>query len=409
MKHLLSIIFVVIVSLLQAQTLVFEGIILDKNTSESVPFVTLFSPETSQGVYSNGEGVFKFHLDKEVKTIEISSIGYKSLILDVASLEKGNVKVYLEVDEVVLDEVVLDEVIITNKPVALILEDLLLNSKKNLEKSIKLESYYREFVKVNDQYTKFADGLINFYLQPKRKTKIESKIVVAQSRAYQIKTAEDLEKKGKADLSALNSIFDIQKAASDFYDFSIIENFILSNKKSEFYDFDIRSHKDQFGKSLEVIVVKPKKDIEEILVEGNIVYDPINKIVLDIDIKIADDTKKFIKIRNVLLFKFAIYDLQIKQSYKYVNEKYIPSYKKTVADIYLKFGGQVNDRLKTISDLVVTKYDDTITSFPDESLLFKERSLYKNGMNFTTNFWETNNIIPLSESEEKIVKSLQIK
>ncbi|MBC8884310.1 hypothetical protein H9X57_15775 [Flavobacterium piscinae] len=65
----------------------------------------------------------------------------------------------------------LEEVIVTNKPIHQILAGILANSKNQLDKSIKLETYYREFVKINDNYSKFADGLIDFYVLPKKKKK----------------------------------------------------------------------------------------------------------------------------------------------------------------------------------------------------------------------------------------------
>jgi hypothetical protein len=67
----------------------------------------------------------------------------------------------------------------------------------------------------------------------------------------------------------------------------------------------------------------------------------------------------------------------------------------------------MNDRMMSISDLVVTDYHDNVTNFPEKNTLFKSRSLYENGMNFTEKFWETNNSFPLSEKEERILQFLK--
>jgi hypothetical protein len=56
---------------------------------------------------------------------------------------------------------------------------------------------------------------------------------------------------------------------------------------------------------------------------------------------------------------------------------------------------------------MVTNFDDTITIIPDKNAAFKERNLYPNGMNYKENFWETNNAMPLSENEERILKTLK--
>ena len=181
----------------------------------------------------------------------------------------------------------------------------------------------------------------------------------------------------------------------------------MSKKNEPNYDFELRSKKDQYGNAIEVIYIIPKPNVDEVLLEGKITYDPVNRIVLDIDIKMSEKHKKNVEITNMLLFKYAFYDIQIKQSYKYVNGKYIPSYKKTLLDVYIKFGGQMNDRLMSISDLVVTNFEDTIITSPDKNTTYQERSLYPNGMNYKENFWETNNAMPLSENEERILKTLK--
>jgi len=385
-----------------AQSTVFEGKIMDKTTKESIPFANVIALQTAQGVISNEDGVFKFYIPKNVTTIEISSLGYQSEKFEVSKIDSTFTTVFLEIDEIALEEV-----IVTNKPIATILSGIISHSKTLLDKSVKLETYYREFVKINNKYSKFADGLIDFYLQPKKKDKLETKLIVNQSRAYQLIGANEIEKKGKADLAEMDSFFDIQKAANGFFSYDYIEKNILSKKNEPNYDFELRSKKDQYGNAIEVIYIIPKPNVEEVLLEGKITYDPVNRIVLDIDIKMSEKHKKNVEITNMLLFKYAFYDIQIKQSYKYINGKYIPSYKKTLLDVYIKFGGQMNDRMMSISDLMVTNFDDTITIIPDKNAAFKERNLYPNGMNYKENFWETNNAMPLSENEERILKTLK--
>lgn len=402
MKKIYLLFFSLISLLANAQTGIFQGKIIDKATNESIPFANIIALQTTQGVISNEDGVFKFYIPTNVKTIEISSMGYQSKKFDVTTIDSTFQTISLNVDEIALEEV-----FVTNKPVSSILASVISNSKSALDKSVKLETYYREFVKINNKYSKFADGLIDFYLQPKKKDKLTATLIVNQSRAYQLTDASEIEKKGKANLSELDSFFDIQEAANGFFSYDYIERNFLSKKKSAYYDFELRSKKDQNGTTLEIIYVTPKPEIKEVLLEGKITYDPVNQIVLDIDLKMSEKHKKHIEITNLLLFKYAFYDIQIKQSYKFVNGKYIPSYKKALLDVYIKFGGKMNDRMMSISDLVVTNFDDSITVIPNKKEAFQENSLYPNGMNYTDRFWETSNIMPLSENEERILKTLQ--
>src|SRR5690606_32958105 len=169
----------------------------------SIPFANIYVVESTQGVISNEDGVFKFYIPTGSEKIEISHLGYQSKIYNVSDLKAEFETIVLEADEFALEEV-----IVSNRPVNEILAGIIENSKLQLDKNIKLETYYREFVKINNKYTKFADGLIDFYLQPKRKTKVEANLIVNQSRAYQLANADEIEQKGKVDLSELDSFFD---------------------------------------------------------------------------------------------------------------------------------------------------------------------------------------------------------
>ncbi|RAR47148.1 carboxypeptidase-like regulatory domain-containing protein [Flavobacterium lacus] len=403
MKKIYLFLFALIALPSTAQSLIFEGKIVDKTTQESIPFANILVQNSTQGVISNEDGAFKFYIPKDAENIEISHIGYKTQVFLVKEIKAEPVTILLESDEMALEEV-----IVTNKPINQILAGVLLNSKNQLDKSIKLETYYREFVQINNKYSKFADGMIDFYIQPKKKEKVEGKLVVNQSRAFQLASDDEIEKKGKADLAEMDSFFDIQKAANGFFTYEYIQT-LSSEKANENYEYELRSKKDQNGNTLEVIYIKPKPNVKKALLTGKIIYDPIQKVVLDIDIKMAENHKQYVETINALIMKFAVHDIQIKQTYKFINGKYIPGYRKSLIDLHIKFGKQMNDRMMCISDLVVTDFTDDVSSFPEKNKLFKERNLYSNGMNFTENFWETNNALPLSENEERILQTLKSK
>jgi hypothetical protein len=116
-------------------------------------------------------------------------------------------------------------------------------------------------------------------LEPKRKEKIRSFLEVEQSRAFQITAADEIEKNGKADLSELDSFFNIQDAVNSFYTFKNLKEITSSKKNTKKYDFELKSRKDSEGNKLEVIKVIPKPEVEEELIEGEIVYDPVNTVV----------------------------------------------------------------------------------------------------------------------------------
>jgi hypothetical protein len=58
MKKISLLLFCFSAFLTQAQTGVFQGKIIDKNTKESIPFANIIALQTTQGVISNEDGVF---------------------------------------------------------------------------------------------------------------------------------------------------------------------------------------------------------------------------------------------------------------------------------------------------------------------------------------------------------------
>lgn len=383
-----------------AQNRIFEGQILDFHTKTPIPFVNIYEIESTQGVISNEEGKFMFYIPKEATEIAISHIGYQTKNIKITQLKSEFEVVHLETTEFSLEEV-----IVTNRPVNEILEKLIEISKLQLDKSIRLETYYREFVKVNNQHTKFSDGLIDFYLKPKRKTKIEANLIVHQSRAFQIASLGELNKSTNLDLSETDSFFDIQEATNGFFNFELEK--ITDRKANKFYDFEIRSKKNSQGKSIETVYIIPKPEVQEVLYEGFVSYDPQKKLILDIELKMSNEHKKFVKHKNAIVFKFAIHDFQLKQTFQIFNDKYQPSYRKLVLDLHIKHGNKFDDRLMSISDLLVTNFHEDVSNIPKEEKFYKGKNLYSSGMNYYEPFWETNNIILLSEQEEKILQSLK--
>jgi len=243
-----------------------KGQVLEASSSEALPFVNIFSPEINQGVYTNAEGKFEFQIPKDAKTIHVSYLGYKSIVFAIDNLTTNELIIRLENEAYTLEEV-----IVSNKPLHSIIANLVTNSKNQLDRNIKIDTYYREFLQVNNQYSKFSDGLITYFLQPKRKDKVKANVIVNESRAYQLTSASDLKYNGKADLSELDTFFNFKDATDSFFNFNTIENYLTSAKSSNKYDFQIKTYKSESGISFEKISIKPLVEVKEPLIEGYII------------------------------------------------------------------------------------------------------------------------------------------
>ena len=379
-----------------------QGKIIDAATLEPLPYVNVFSLEVRQGVYTNEDGIFRFEIMPGLKEVTISCLGYKTLVVPVGTFQNGEKVIPLE-----LDEYLLDEVILTSKPLHEIMLELIDNSKQRLAQNVKLDTYFREFLIINNQYSKFCDGLVDYYIKPKRKDKVESYVIVNQSRAFELTAADKIESNGKMDMSALNSLSNFKNKANDFFNLDIIENYLTKAKDSKKYDFEIRTQVGSNGRIFEKIIIKPLNTVEQQLIEGEIVYDAKDRVILDVDLKTAASHSQYAELRSMLLFKFKIYDLQLKMSFLKEGDKYIPNYKKEIFDFYVKFGKQINDRFKVVNDLLVNHYYDFNINIPEEENLYQKKSIYENGMNYTSEYWNSNMAMPLSGKEEKILKVLQ--
>ena len=86
----------------------------------------------------------------------------------------------------------LEEVVVSKVPIDQLLNTLVTTSMARFNKPIILNSYYREFVKINNKYSKFSDGLLDYHISGTTK-KNKSQLIVKQSRTAQLISNEELE------------------------------------------------------------------------------------------------------------------------------------------------------------------------------------------------------------------------
>jgi hypothetical protein len=144
------------------------GIVLKKNTSEGLPFVSIGIKNTSKGTTTDLEGNFIIDVN-EADTLIFSSIGYKTLVLATIRLDN---KVFLEENVILLNEIVI-------------------NRSRNLKTATKgnFKSKTVLFASGSNQYAKLikndleTEGIIEeliFHLDPgiKKETHVNSAIKI---------------------------------------------------------------------------------------------------------------------------------------------------------------------------------------------------------------------------------------
>lgn len=380
---LIGILFFLVTSVTYSQTTFeFRGIIKDSETNETIPFVniTFDNDEASIGAISNENG--EFIIPQTVEKINFKHLGYETVSFLVKELK----------DEIKLKpkSFILDEVLVSNISAKDYLKSIIKSAEIKTNKNTKFESYCREIVKVNNKFTKYSDALIDYYIT---KDNGKSGLVLTQHRAFKQITEEEEQENP---LEGMDSGYDVRDFVKNAYKFDRIKRIL----KSDNYEFERRIKRDESGFEFEIINVKPKPEIEEMLLEGYVIIDSKTKDVLEYKFYVADSHKKYSKFKNLLILKARLNDQMVWSKFKIVNGEYILIYNKNNADITLKMGKKIDEDFEFTTDIFVYNYKKNV-SIPKE--LYKEKNIFKAGTKYTEQFWKKYNTTPLKEDEQNFV------
>lgn len=372
-----------------AQERTYIGIIKDLTTQMPIDLVSVSLANSNIGTVSNEEGNFRITIPDTQKKLQFSHLNYNLYAFTIA--DQDTLAIFLEPKTFTLDEV-----IVSNEPVGDMMKEILKNSRKHLENSILMNTYYREFGIVNGQYISFADGMLDYNI---RKTSGKSDVYVKQSRAKKIKDAAMAKMQG--DLAGF-SFFDVEDAISDAYNFKKISNVLTSDS----YDFVLRNKTDSKGNVVQIVSILPKADVEEYLYEGSVTYDYNSKLILEIDLHKAPSHEKYNKLVNILVAKAKVTCDSRKSIFRMDNGKYMLAYNSHRVGMHIQMRNRFDDDFESLSDVVNLDYKEGEFKM-DRNQRFREKTLYKAGTKYTDEFWKTKNIKLLSAEEENIIKSLE--
>jgi hypothetical protein len=400
MKKLYLLLLVLFTSLSAFAQKTIQSKIKDLTTGEPVEMATISAEGTTISTVSNAEGNFRITVPDNVTKLSISHLNYKPFSVSIA---EASGEINLEPSIITLEEVV-----VSNVPVDGLLRGAVKTSKKKLEKSLLLNTYYREFVKINGKYTRFSDGLVDFYV--KRKSGAAD-VYVQQSRALKLVKKGDkaILTHNKDSISAEDeksienvNLYSLDDAISGGYNFKIIEK-ILGNSKD--YNFVLKTRQDKSGRDLQIVAISPKPGSKG-LYSGSVTYDTKTMLILESSYAIDPLYKQ-----NTVDVKFFGFHVVLTANEKKTiftndNDKYIIKYNKGRLGMHMEFRDKIDDEMEFLSDVVVNNYKETEET-PDKKARFKGKSLYSAGNKFTTEFWKNSNALLLTAAEEKILKSVE--
>jgi hypothetical protein len=276
MKKLVTFCFLLLATISIGQTKTISGVIKDKETKLPVEGVTISVENSNVGTISNEEGKFRITISNSNSRVFLTHIFYNPVALNPTD-DNQEMELFLEPQTYELQEVLVNKV-----PAKTMLTEAVKMSKSKLQKSLLLNTYYREFVSVDNKFTTFSDGLVDYYV--KRKSGA-SDLQVKQSRVFDLKD-ENASERQKAIMSV--NLNDIQDAIEHGYNFKGLNSIL----KSEDYDFSSETKKLSDGKIIDIVTIEPKQGIEEEMIfQGTVTFDSKTKLILDVDLEFSPNIK----------------------------------------------------------------------------------------------------------------------
>lgn len=385
MKKWLLLIVVLFNMSVFAQSEEYSIIVKDIETLEPIENATVVIMKTKQILLSNEEGKVTFMLTGG-SNVQVSETNYEELTVRWTSLN-GDQKfvVYLKSKNNKLDEVVLSK-----EDPGKLLQKLVSNSIKKISVSHRQKVYVREFFMLDNQYSYYNDGLVNFQFD---KSNNVTTLLVEQNRSYGL-----LETDVSADLRGYN-LNNIMENYSNFKYFDPL----LDSKSRKEYDFTIKGHSN--NKDYYVMSVSPLDKAKEAIDNFQIIYDPINKLILEFTIsvtpaaldKIEEKTKEGDKNMTKSF---------VKVSYRFDGtDYYVLSSNEEIG--YSIIQKEKAKNIQVRNSFVTTSFNKQNFTYK-ESDVFKEKSLFNKKNKILTNYWDLSGFTATDE-EKAIIASLEFK
>ncbi len=184
MKWSVFLVFLIFTTSLHAQTVFLKGRITDAETGDGVSFAHIGICGKSVGTVANDIGVFEFHVpaNMALDTLCASAIGYETFRMAIPDIqgELSRFAIVLKPQTNELSEIVIkDERVTARRIIAKAVARIDQNYPK---KPYELEGYYRDYLRKNDEYVSFLEGVLTVSDKGFRQPSEKATIKIAQLR-----------------------------------------------------------------------------------------------------------------------------------------------------------------------------------------------------------------------------------
>ncbi len=373
-----------------------SGTIVDSRTKETISHVSIGISNKTTGTISNSDGEFslpsKYCIEGD--TLLISHVNYHTKKIAITSLAKAQNTIALEPREVTLDEI-----IILSGPVTELLERVIRTSSQASKIPIKLKTYYRDFVKRDTSYVNFSDGQLDYYLSGEAGN-VHSVLLVNDSRAFNLPAPED----EQLDM-LLTSLIDVKDCVKN-YEVEKNGKFLKPENYND-YNYELHSFsKNQ--KSYHYIEVKPKTEVQKLLLEGRIVFDPETNLILSISSFTPPSHLPYAKEASALVVKAQLTYASTDAIFTTDRNSYRLSYVRKQINLRFWNNRKIDRTFSFVSDALIFDTEESVQKYPRKSN-YSKSALFKRATSYSRDYWKEEASMPLTAEEERIIANINAK
>jgi hypothetical protein len=381
----------------RAQTLVIEGTVVDAATQQPVPFASVGLLHTPLGTVSNSLGAFKLVIpaSRPTDSLVVSCLGFTSSRTALAGLSPG--KPYQL--KLTPQAVSLQAASVVGYTPQTLLKRALRTTHARLLSPALFKSYYREFVRVNDTYTKFADGLVEYRVvtNPRKLYKPDIQVRVTQSRAKIVRIADNR-------MQDIPSVIDVEQAINGYERDSDIRSNFLDSTDFSFYHYELREPVGAVEEPFYVVSFTPTTHDVEHLYQGIIRIDKQTGCFQAIDVELAPALVPYARSANVLIVKIKESTIHKHLDYRQLNGRCYLGFVRVDYGADVTFRGDTFRYVFSTEMLVSDVGTDTAPISGKDQ--YHGRSLFKNGTHYTYPYWQQANTLAATPAEEAIIAGL---
>jgi hypothetical protein len=389
-----------ILSMAQASNML-SGIVVDARTKAPLPYASLGLRHTGIGTVSNAEGTFRLQVPagRAADTVEVRCLGYAPLRVRLQpALFAATQTLALTPQEYELHEVQ----VTAYTPTSLVAKAVRTTTAR-MASPVVLNCYYREFARRNGRYTKFADGLVDYYIKtnPRRPRAPEVQVRVRESRVGELPmTADDASK-------ALPSPIDVEKAA-EYYDVTERAPF-LDSTSFRFYKYEVREATGPNGgeDAFYVVTCTPTTQEHPHLRQATVRIDRRTFTIRSVESEVPEALQQYMKSINLLVIQVKGTFSRKRIEYHELNGQLYPRYVRLDIGMYVRSGKTEAGSYAFTSEMLVRDLALDAKATPFAKAERHSGSLYKKGTSYQHPYWLEGGVVPATAEETAVIKELE--